>query len=257
MCNPRRVKIHTVEQLAEAWTTVLVGAAVASGDATAEAFLTQPYGENLPPAFRVIFERRLASDPAWSYHEGVFRAEFDSGHITYDRETGELEFRVRLTERIEVGGEGRLEVRGKLESTLDEKFTGEGRNREIATEKARQASKTALDRERRRLRAEARAARRDAGEDAANVTRAERLAQEDAEQRLQEALGSRTEELSARAHAELEIRRNECLRLVNRVYAGALQEVMESFARQRGAFNFESSEHDGIIDISFELERAG
>jgi hypothetical protein len=32
---------------------------------------------------------------------------------------------------------------------------------------------------------------------------------------------------------------------------------MESFARKRGAFNFESSECDGIIDISFELERAG
>jgi hypothetical protein len=257
MCNPRKVNIRTVVQLAEAWTAVLVGTAVVSTDTTAEATLTQPYGENLPPAFRVIFERRLGSDPAWSYREGVFRSELDSGYIAYDPQTGELEFSVCLTEQVSVEGRATVEVSGELRQTVDRDFEGTGRTDAEARTAADAASQDTVAQERTRLQAEARRARAQAGEDVANLSRAETLAREDAARRLEEALGSRAEELSEQARAELETRRNEYLRIVNRVYAGALQEVMEAFARRRGAFNIESSEQDGIIDISFELERAG
>jgi FtsH ternary system-associated peptide len=257
MCNPRKVAIRTVERLSEAWTAELVGTATATADASAQARLTLPYGENLPSAFRAIFERRLASDPAWRYHEGVFRAELDHGHITYSPQTLELELFVELTEQVTAAGQATLQLSGEQRHTVDQEFVGEARTDSGARHLAERARDAALEGERDRLRHEARRARIRAGEDQANVTRAERMAQEDAARQLEIALGDRVSDLTAQARAELEIQRNEVLRLVNRVYAGALQEVMEAYARRQGAANIQSTERDGIIEISFELERAG
>lgn len=254
MCNPRRVTIRTVEQLAEAWTAVLVAAAEATGEAAGEAVLTQPYGENLHPAFRAVFERRLGQHPAWSYRDGTYVAELEGGQIAYDTESGDLELLLRVTEQVTVRGRAEHQVSGTEVHVVDVAIEGVARTEEAARASSITQNRAVVNQEREQLRAQADRARVRATGTAEHVAVADALAQQDAQRRLEEQLSGTAEVLNDRARVLLEHRRDEYLRVVNQVYAATLQEVVVALAQRRGARNLASTEHDGVIDISFELE---
>ena len=254
MCNPRRVTIRTVEQLAEAWTAVLVRVAEATGEAAGEATLSQPYGENLHPAFRTVFERRLGEDPAWRLRDGRYVTELEGGQIAYDPESGDLELSMRVTERITVEGRSEHQVSGVEVHRVDVSIERRARTTSDAREASIAAGQAVVAEERDRLRGQAQRAQARASTAAANVAMADALARQDAQRRLDGQLDDATAALNGRARRLLEERRDEYLQVVNRVYAATLQEVVVALARQRGARNLASTETDGVIDISFELE---
>lgn len=253
MCNPRRITITTAQVLSQAWSRVFTGAFEGVGEAHGLATLTLPYGNGMPPALRALFAQRLGRDSGWRLRGGRYEADLADGTISYDPDTGELELTVRLSAEVAESVTGSFEVSGTVEGGVNRDFTGQARTDAAARVQAERAAASAVAAEQQRLDEAARRAA-EAVDEEVGARRAEAQARAQGRQRLEESIASRAAELDTEATALLEERRDMFLLLVNRVYAGAVQDALENFARRRGARNLQSSEDEGVIELSFEIE---
>lgn len=253
MCNPRRITIRTVENLARAWSRVFTGEAQATGEAAAAASLSLPYAVGMPASLRQRFELRLGADPDWRLREGRYVTALDDGQIAYDPASGELTLSVRLTATVTATGTGSHRMDGMVESRIDETFLGTGRTNADARRAAEQRSRAVVDEERRRLDRDADAAA--AGVDAqAGQQAADAAARQESRERLDGLLQDRVEQLHDEAANRLAAQRDAYLIRVNRVHAAAVQDVLEAVIRSRGARNLRRVRHGSSVELSFELE---
>jgi hypothetical protein len=263
MCNPRRINERASRMIAAAWEQSVSYLAQLMLQASATASITIPFGATFSPPVRRAFERTLATDGRWHAVDGGFETTVEDGRVIYRSTDGSLEISIRIEDIVHISEQRdhlvRVEDRREISATGAgswdpvDRLGSEQEARAIAIANAnrsldaieRQASaaldqeiaargQTEADRAEQRVREEAEAAARAAGE--AQVTQRER-------------------ELRAFAQGRLAVVRQQSTEVAGAALARAYQDVLVSFARQRGAQNLQTfSDDQGRLHIRFEAE---
>jgi hypothetical protein len=258
MCNPRRVRVRATRQLAQAWEHEVRRTVTRSGAAVGEARVREPLGSSVGAPALAALEPVLASTPGWQYHEDddSYRHEIDGGRVVYHPGSRELEIVATATARVEVSADASERIGGKLAGTVEAEGVGAyyddyrgGVTRADAERAAQEAAQSALDataREREgqeRARAEERAGGAVAAQAAERATAA-----------LAEARAARGEQLRAEAAARLTAVGIAGRNLFNQALATAYRNAILAYARSRHAEAISCTEHDGVVDIEFEMQ---
>ena len=257
MCNPRKIRVRASRRLAEAWQTEITRTAQVTDTLTGEAHIIQPFGASLAEPVRVRFAELLAADPAWQETGEGYRYQLPNGYLLYRPETGELEITANVSG--EITGEATA-VRaatgvavGAADAEVEERYYGGQRTR--AEMRGRLAAERAAD-ERARAELTASKAQRIAEAQRALEEASDEVVQEARDRARQELTDRRDErqrELDAAAGRQAAQLNDEFLRVVNQALTHAYRDVLLERARHSDAGNLFYEEHDGVIDIQFEI----
>lgn len=257
MCNPRKIRVRASRRLAEAWQTEIARTAQVTETLTGEAHVIQPFGANLPQPVRDRFAAALAADPAWQETGDGYRYQLPNGHVLYRPETGELEITARVSG--EITGEAtavRAEAgvaEGAADAEVEERYFGgqrknaETRGRLAAGQAAEERARAELAASKAQRLAEAQRALEEAGDEV------EEEARDRARRNLSGHRDERQHELDTVADQQAVQINEQILEVVNLPLAHAYRDVLMERARHGDAGNLVYEEHDGVIDIQFEI----
>lgn len=257
MCNPRRIRVRATRELAEAWEQEVRRQATRSGSVSGEARVRESLADSVGGPTLAALTDVISQAEGWvQTPEGAFRHELDGGHIVFDPGSRELEIVAAVSGDVSVTAEASATFTTELSGTVDVQGEGVyyddgwgGRTRESARREAERNRDLAMERELRERRSRA---ERDA-ETSAGAS-VERRAAERAEAAFGTAATARAEELRREAERRLLAVGVEGRALFNAALADAYRDAFLAYARRRGASNVSQSEHDGVLDIEFELE---
>jgi hypothetical protein len=262
MCNPRRIKIRASRRLAEAWRTEITRTALVSETVTGEAHIVEPLGTGLAAPVRERFEELLADTPGWRDTGEGYRYELPGGYLLYRPDSGELEIVANISDELTAEGTAARAATGVAEGTANaeviESFYDDGymgHTKKKAEERGHAAAEQAADtRAREELAArmakslaEAEHSLEEAG------TEVEEEARAQARLSLAEQRGQRQQELEEAARRRAAVFHGDYLRVVNLPLTYAYRDVLLARARQNDVQNLYYEEHDGVIDIQFEM----
>lgn len=263
MCNPRRIRVTATRDVIESWQVELERSVQLSDAVASELEVSYPFGGTLGARTRTVFEQALAAAPAWRESEGVHHLELAGGQVAYHPGSGELRVTTRLEDVVSVEGHAAERRTGKVAETARGRGVGRyyddgegGLSRSTAQRYARMSAEAEAEANAREL---AEAVRRRAEADSARAARdlerdVERAASADAARRLEEERTRARGQLEARNREQLQQVAEAGLLAVNAVLAGAYQNALLTYARERGATGVECVDSDGVISIQFEME---
>lgn len=258
MCNPRRVQVRLAEEVRVAWQREVSRAVTLEGEARAEARIQHGLGSSVSPGVLAALAANLnAPGSQWQRVPGGWRIELEGGHAFLGKEDSVLEIVATRSSTVTVTGEARDVVTGDTAGTAsseqeagywDDGFGG--RDEAFAKREAEAAARREL------------AAQRDAmvsaDQEAAEIARADALEQAArlaGEVKLAELQARRREEHEREAQAGLERVGQRAMAALGPYLARAYRDEMQAYAAENGASNFNCQETDGVIDISFQLDR--
>ena len=262
MCNPRKIRVRASRRLAEAWQTEIARTAQVTETLTGEAHIIQPFGAGLAAPVRDRFAELLAADPDWQETGEGFRHELQEGYLLYRPETGELEITANVSG--EVTGEATAVrattgvAEGEADAEVEERYRSDGyaghakrkaeaRGKQAAEGAAEERARQELAASKAQLIAEAQRALEEAGDEV------ELEARDIARQSLTNRRDERQRELDAEADRRAAQLYDDYLRVINEPLAHAYRDVLLERARLGDAQNLLYDEHDGVIDIQFEI----
>ncbi len=198
----------------------------------------------------------LADTPGWEQHDGTFRFEFDGGRVVYHPQTRELEIVATAVDDVEVSGEASVTVRGEVADTVEAEGLGTyyddnygGITRTDAELTAQREAERALDATgRQRIQQ----AQQSADELEGSAVQAQAEAR--ATTALAEATATRAEELRRDAAARLSAVGIHGRNLFHQALAVAYRDAILAYARSRRADRISCTDHDGVVEIEFELQ---
>jgi len=263
MCNPRRIICRATRKIAEAWRAEIQRAATARDVVESQARLVQPITDLLPPPARRAFEQAMKVSPEWQWTGSEYRKAVPGGHIAYRPDTGELEIAVSLSIAIEAVGTATLVTAGEVTDEVNVEETGiwyrdgyAGLTHDVVNKKTQAAAERRVGKEAERRKA---ALKFDAEEKARHALseragEAETQARRSAEEQLTLRAAEVRSDLDLQANEQLEAVQAETLKDVFQLVAAGYSSALQAYAAEHGE-NLEVSEHDGVIEVQFEMER--
>lgn len=257
MCNPRRIRVRATRELADAWAQEVRRQATRTGRAVGEARVRESLADTVGGPTLAALTGVLGRRDGWTeLADGTFRHDLDGGAITFDPATRELEITATATAEVIVTEEASATVSAQVSGTVAAEGEGVyyddnwGGHTQEAAQRAAQANLTrAMDAAVRRRREEA---SRDA--DAAAGDAVQREAAQRADTTFAAAAAAREGELRRVAAQRLMAVGVQGRTLFNTALAESYGEAILAYARSRRASNVHRTEHDGVLDIEFELE---
>ncbi|MEU8633205.1 hypothetical protein AB0C38_13615 [Amycolatopsis sp. NPDC048633] len=255
MCNPRRVRVRATRDLQRTWADEVRRQVTRRGTVAGEARIREPLAADIGAPTLAALATVLERSDDWDWDGERFTHPLDGGLITLDPVTRELEIVARLTDEVAVTGEARQAISGTVEERID--VVGEGVwyddgyggwTARTAREEAQQDAERALARE-----ADALVARRRAEAEAREAGRLDAAASADADRAMAEATAARRRELEAAAVARLDLVGVQGRNLFHAVLAEAYRDAIVAYARSHGAGDVLCTDHDGVLEIQFEM----
>lgn len=257
MCNPRRIRVRATQELAEAWEQEVWRQAIRRGRASGEARVREPLAGSVGGPTLAALTAVLSRLDGWEETEdGVFRHDLDGGQISFDPQTRELEIMATVTAEVSVTAEAATVVTAEVADTVEAEGEGVYYDDGWGGITEQDAQRTAEQNLGQSLQ-EAMQARRDSARqeaDAAAGGEVERQAGDRAEAAFTAAAQARAAELRREATERLISVGVQGRALFHEALADAYRDAIVAFARSRRARNLQHSERDGVLDIEFELE---
>lgn len=256
MCNPRRIRVRATRQLAEAWEQVIRRQATRRGAASGQARVREPLADSIGGPTLTALTAVLARRAGWQEDSnGAFRHELDGGWIVFDPATRDLEIIATVTAEVSVTEEASTVIATGVDDTIEAEGVGtyydDGWGG-ITEQDAQRAAEADLE----RSLDEALEARREQARAAADAQAGEvveRRADERAEAAFAAAAQARSAELRREAASRLMAVGVQARALFHEALAEAYRDAILAYARSRAASNLQLSEHDGVLEIEFEL----
>jgi hypothetical protein len=257
MCNPRRIRARATRELAEAWAEEVRRRATRTGRASGQAAVRESLADSVGGPTLAALTGVLSRLDGWTeLPDGTFRHELDGGAITFDPASLDLEITATATAEVTVTEEASTTVEAQFSGSVEAEGEGVyyddgwgGYTEETAQRDAEANLSTALEAAVRQRREQA---SREA--DASVGDAVERAAAERADAAFAAAAAAREDELRRAAAERLMAIGVQGRALFNAALAQAYRDAILAYARSRRASNLHQSEHEGVLDIEFELE---
>jgi hypothetical protein len=257
MCNPRRIRVRAARELAEAWAQEVRRQATRTGRAAGEARVRESLADSVGGPTLAALTGVLGRLDGWTeLPDGTFRHELDGGAITFDPATRDLEITATATAEVSVTEEVSASVEAQVSGTLEAEGEGVyyddgwgGHTEETAQRDAEANLSRAMETALRQRREQASRDADTAAGDAVQLAATRR-----ADAAFAAAAAAREDELRRAAARRLMSVGAAGRALFHAALAQAYQDAILAYARSRRASNLHRSEHDGVLEIEFELE---
>jgi hypothetical protein len=256
MCNPRRINVTATRELREAWEQEVARAVTRTGSAVGQARMREQLDASIGGPTLVMLERALETAEGWIQDGDSFRYDMTGGYVAYHSDTQELELVAEVSEEVSASEQATETIRGEFDTRVEAGGTGvyydDGYGGITAADARRAAEADAqrnLDRQRQGLLDQARAEH-----EVRLAEDLERRAAERADASFLQVQTRRSAELAEDAADRLTAIGIEGRNAFHQVLAGAYRDAIVAYARARGADGLSVVEHDGVMEIEFEME---
>jgi FtsH ternary system domain X2 len=256
MCNPRQIRVRATRHLAQAWEQEVRRQITLRGQARGQARLREPLEATMGAPVMAALDRVLGTIDGWQAHPDGYRHAVDGGYVHFHADTRELEIVAEVAGEVAAAGTAGTTVRGSLDETIDVEGVGRyyddgwgGRTAETARHDAGVHAAAEIERA-----AAARLAQAREEAETANEERVLAQARAAAQAALDRATAERAAALDQAAGQTLTTVGVQARAHFHRALAEAYREAILAYARSRRASHVQLSDHDGVLDIEFEME---
>jgi hypothetical protein len=253
MCNPRRVRVRATAELQEAWEATIRRAVQLRQTVVGEARARQAVGDSLPEPVRQALEQSLArGTEGWQPAGGGYRCDVPGGYAFYDLQATTLEIVATLEGVVEASGTAEETVSGTAVGQVETEGEGtyyEDWGRRTAQDAERDAQQQAQQRLEQAKRQRVQDEKQRAEQEHAATV--ERQARQQAEQNLAAQGQAHRAELSRQAESRLQLVGTRCRQQFHRLVAQAWGDAILQYARQHGTLERDAQEgQDRVIEFT-------